>query len=151
VPSSMTQASVQPVVSGAPVQSAPTVQSFGQTADYAPAMKGAFPKSGIIFLAAGTALLLIILLLYFWFLPAHFASQYLDAVKQPYQQQSAQLPVVYDSLHRKVFSSTTTSSASNNKDIAYINGVLRTAQSNTDALKAKNHLTVLPGTAWVPA
>lgn len=58
------------------------------------------------------------------------------------------MAAVYQSIGRPVFTSDHSTEASDNQDISYINSALQTATNNTNALKAKDHLTMLPGATW---
>jgi len=94
-------------------------------------------------------ILLIILATYFLVLPSTWSSSYTKSIKPAYDQQADQMVAVYLSINRPVFTSSNSSQATNTQDLAYINGVLETAASNTDNLQAKNKLIVLPATTWL--
>jgi hypothetical protein len=93
-------------------------------------------------------MLVISAVLYLWILPSLWTNSYLKNIRPLYQKQVSQMTVVYQSIGRPVFTSDNTTVASDNQDFQYITGVLQTAINNTNALEAKDHLTILPGTTW---
>lgn len=86
---------------------------------------------------------------YFWMLPAKYADTYLSTVKPAYSDQSGKMKVVYDSFSRSVFSVDDNPPASDKKDLDEVKPMIDAAISSTSTLKSKNHLKVLPGTAWL--
>jgi hypothetical protein len=104
----------------------------------------------LIFAGAVSLILIIGAALYLWFLPTQWANSYLKSIKPLYKQQASQMAVVFQSTGQPVFTGINTL-ASDNQELSNINSTLDKTINSTDALKAKNHLTVLPGTTWLHA
>jgi hypothetical protein len=92
---------------------------------------------------------LLALALYLWILPTIWSSSYTKSVKPLYLQQANQITTVYRSIASPVFSGNNSSAASDAQDLQYIAGIIEIATNNTNALKSKNHLIVLPGSTWL--
>jgi hypothetical protein len=109
------------------------------------------PKSSYktLYLSLVSALIFLIVIsgiVYFFIFPSRWDNKYLSSVKTAYNSQSNQMLTVYESLSRPVFASNNSSVASDTKDLAYANSVIKKANSSTSSLSSANHLTVLPGT-----
>lgn len=106
-------------------------------------------KSKYIKLGSLSVAVIILALLYFWILPSHLDKQYISSLTPVYNKQSTQMFSVYESLGQPTFATNGTTPATDTKDIAYSNMVIKEASSDTSTLKTKNKLIVLPGTQWL--
>jgi hypothetical protein len=102
-------------------------------------------------LPVAIALVLIALIggiLYFWTLPRHTDSHYKSTISDPYSAQAANMLTVYESFGQPVFTSNGTSTKTDTQNLHVSNVAIETALGSTATLKAVDHLSVLPGTAW---
>jgi hypothetical protein len=120
---------------------------FGQNTNYKIPKANRF-KMWLIISGIVLFILLIGAALYLWILPTRWANIYINNTKPLYLKQSSQMTTAFKSLGRPVFNEYTTA-ATDKQDFAYISSVLTTATNSTNALKAKDHLTVLLGTTWL--
>lgn len=104
---------------------------------------------GVIAAGISFLTLLVGISLYIWILPTMWANAYLRNTGPLYHQQVAQIVSVYQSIGRPVFTSNNSSPTADSQDLAYIGAIIQSAITNTNALKAKDHLIVLPGTTWL--
>jgi hypothetical protein len=134
-----------PIVTTA-TPSGPTIMAGQDASSY----KSPTPSRVKILLIAGGSVIVLLLVgvvLYLKVLPQQDASSYTKTIPPLYKQQTADMTSVYQTLDRQVFVSNDSSQATDTSDLSYITNAIQTANASTSALKAKNHLTVLPGTA----
>jgi hypothetical protein len=108
-------------------------------------------RKGLI--VGGVAVLLVLVggLVYFWYLPTQAANKYLSDIKPAYEDQASKLKTAYGTFQKPVFTNNDSTPEEDAKDLADIKSATDAAVSSTDALQKKNHLKLLPGTAWLPS
>ena len=135
-----------PAVSSAPVNT--EIISSGSIEKGANARRR---KIILISVVSSISFLVIFVAVYFWILPAHWASAYSSKVKTAYNQQTTKMNVVYESFSRPGYNPGQTTLAGDEQDYSYTEGVIKDAQTDTTTLAAQNHLTLWPGMSLLPA
>lgn len=103
----------------------------------------------LLYSGIGVGAVCFILLLVLWILPSIWANSYLSTIKPLYTQQTTAMQGMYRSMYLPVFTINGTGESTNQTQLSEAQQATQQALSATNALAAKDHLTVIPGSTWI--